>query len=197
MYDADWERLKAVTLDGTKLCFPASYSPDGYSSENEEQIYVPAQKIAERVPGFTEKHTNVYGWDYVHNVQGTAYASSAVNWPIRDVRDAWAARQHPNDFLIESDPDFPLYRIYEGSERSNEWNLVETLPPGDPTGLPPDSWYIGSCLELAGTYSCMRPVEYESITYFYDVSRENLHLRDEVRDAVLDLLSDWQESCLW
>jgi len=197
MYDADGERLKVVTLDSTKLCFPASYAPGIHSSDVQEQIYIPATIVKERIPNYTASHVNSYGWDYEHDLRGTAYALSVVDKPTPEEQQAWNVRTQSSDVLIEPDPDFPLYRILRSVERRSTWEFVESSPPENPVGEPPENWYVGPCLEMAGTYDCVQSAEYMSVAYFYSVSRENLHLRHEVREAVIDLLANWHENCAW
>ena len=195
IYDADGNKLKAVTLDDTKLCYPEDYWPGGVSTDVSEQIYVPAQKIKELFPGYIESHVNEYGRDSEHVLRGIVYALSVVDGVSPEELDAWNTHLHSGEALIEPDPELALVRIYKGAEPTSSWDLVTTPPPQSPNGEPPDEWYVGSCLALAGGYSCRQPTADKSVGYYYDVAQQNMPLRHEVREAVIKLLAEWHENC--
>lgn len=206
----DSERLRAAKFDYTALCFPASYSPDTSfmddylapiedqldSSEGQELVYIPAQKIKELVPAYTESHINSYGVDFAHDLRGIAYSLSSIGNPTGLAEKAWNVRAGSESYFVEPDPELPYFRIYPYPGPLFMWDMVKSPPPEDPSGSPPDDWYIGGCLEMAGGFDCRQTAIFESVYYEYKLDQNDLTLRNEVREVVILLMSQWQNNCM-
>ena len=203
------EPLRAARFDETDLCYPASYSPDTSfmnaflapiagqldSSEGQELIYIPAKKIKMLVPEYTERHVNSHGVDFAHDLRGIAYSMSSVGSPNGSADQVWNVRAGSESYFVEPDPELPFFRIYPFPEPLFMWSLVKSPPPEKPSGAPPEDWYIGSCLEMAGGFHCSQTTIYRSVFYEYELQQQDLHLRNEVRSAVIQLLRKWHDSC--
>ena len=65
----------------------------------------------------------------------------------------------------------------------------------EPNKPMPFEWYIGSCSESAGSFNCRQVTEYKSVYYEYVLQDQDMHLRDEVNEAVVELIKGWHSKC--
>ncbi|WOH38562.1 hypothetical protein RI844_04925 [Thalassotalea fonticola] len=203
------DKVKAVKLDDTALCYPSAYSPNtsfmkAYlepikdqldSSEGQELIYIPAQAIKAKVPEYTISHINKHGVDFEHKLTGLAYAKSQIGNPQGMAESAWNIYSERESVYVEKDPMLPFTRVYAYHKPLFMWHLVKYPPMKKTDQSLPNDWYIGSCSESAGSFSCRQVTEYKSVHYEYELQAHDMHLRKEVNDAVKGLLSEWNLKC--
>ncbi len=200
---------KKVKLDETFICYPSAFSPDTSfvsnllspiadqldSSTGQELIYIPALEIKKKVPEYTLSHINSNNVKFEHSLTGIAYAKSQIGQPNGMALSAWNVYQDSKNVFIEKDSNLPFTRVYEFSKPIFMWHLVKFPPHKNPKSDLPTDWYIGSCGESAGSYDCRQSVKYKSIHYEYHVQAHDMHLRKEIKTAVISLLKEWSESC--
>tara|TARA_R110001583_G_C5615205_1_gene405702 strand:- start:59 stop:742 length:684 start_codon:yes stop_codon:yes gene_type:complete len=203
------EGLRKVKLDQTIICYPSSFSPDTSfmsavlapisdqldSSDGQDLIYIPASEIKKKVPDYTVSHVNAHNVNYEHSLTGLAYAKSQIGNPSGMATSAWNVYAESESVFIEKDNILPLTRVYEYHKPLFMWHLVQYPPQRIPDKALPDNWYIGSCSESAGSYSCRQTVEYKTIYYEYEVQAQDMHLREEIAEAVTALFTEWESSC--
>lgn len=203
------EGLRKVKLDKTLICYPASYSPDTSfisailapisdqldSSDGQDLIYIPASEIKKKVPDYTISHVNIHNVNFEHSLTGLAYAKSQIGNPKGMASSAWNIYSESESVFIEKDNILPLTRVYQYHKPLFMWHLVKYPPQQKPETKLPDDWYIGSCLEAAGSYSCTQTVEYKSIYYEYKVQAQDMHLREDISEAVTALFTEWENNC--
>ena len=207
--DVDPEDLRTAIFDDTTLCFPASFSPDTTfmdaflspiegqldSSDVQELIFIPAAKIRGLVPGYSETHINKYGTAVPNDLIGIAYRISSMGNPNGREEKAWNVRASSDPFFVEQDPELPLFRIYPFSEPAFMWYLVKAPPPKNPSGPPPGNWYVANCVDTDAAISCSQSATFQSVDYEYHLYLEDMYLRDEVGQAVTQLMAEWNENC--
>ena len=206
---ASSDSMLGARFDDTALCYPASYDPgttfmDAVLASIEDQlddssgerlIYVPAEKIRELVPTYTENHTNDFGAVVAHDVMGIAYPLTSISDPDHMAKQAWNVRAGIESYFVEPDPDLPYFRIYPFKEPYSSWSLVKSPPPESPVTDPPKDWYIANCTERLGNWSCRQVATYRSVYYKYRIHQQDFQVREEVRDAVTELLRGWHQNC--
>ncbi|MCF2911203.1 hypothetical protein L1285_23160 [Pseudoalteromonas sp. DL2-H2.2] len=78
------EKLVRVIFDETTICYPKSYSPNTSfmdsmlapikgeldDSVGQQLVYIPAQRIKNKVPDYSLSHANEYNSKVMHDVNG-------------------------------------------------------------------------------------------------------------------------------
>mgnify|MGYP005827713245 CR=1 FL=1 len=202
------EKLVRVTFDETTICYPKSYSPNTSlmdsilapikgeldDSAGQQLVYIPAQRIKNKVPEYSLSHANDYNPKVMHDVNGIIYPLSTID--INGLSDnAWNIHQEIEKPIIYKDPKTDLFKVFTFKKEIGPWHLVKSAPVKNSIKQKAKDWYVGFCGKLAGSYNCKVNVVYKDIVYNYSLNEHNVSLHKQVEAALLEEIKSWENAC--
>jgi hypothetical protein len=188
---------RRISVGGVRLCYPAEYALRAdfveslvaqmlgrYANVDSETMHIPDRLLADRIPGFT------YDADDTFILYGTVYSRERFDL-VAHIGGVWRIRADNQPHRIERDPTFEGYRVYPWPG-ADWWHLVLSPPPEVLEPGPPDDWYVGKYV-MRGRYKVY--FSYGNIVYEHAVQQQNLHLLEEIKAAVHDVLKEWGSNC--
>ena len=164
----------------------------------EANLYMPAEEMAQIVEGYQvadgELKANII-W-LVQFLDGQAL--ERLHAPDKITSDIWYQRGHMENSVVSRYKETDFYRVQvEGDDVF--WKLTKMSPrPGQP--LPVKSeFFVASCRDGANPRtetgyltSCKSEILHKNLLVSYGVTGFNLHLVDEIGEALVGKLEKWR-----